>query len=82
MRGSFLPALTNPPVVGTVTTMRSAEVIQKLEADGWVLRRIKGSHHQFKRPGKPGLVTVPHPRADMPLGTLRSIWKQAGWPWR
>ena len=62
--------------------MRSAEVIKKLESDGWKLRRVKGSHHQFKHPGKPGLVTVPHPRADIALPTLRSIYRQAGWPWR
>ncbi len=65
-----------------ITTMRSAEVIKKLEAGGWELRRVKGSHHQFRHPVKPGLVTVPHPRADMATGTLHSIWKQAGWPWR
>ncbi|WP_404363709.1 type II toxin-antitoxin system HicA family toxin [Marinobacter sp.] len=22
---------------------------------------------------------VPHPKSDLPKGTLRSIWKQAGW---
>jgi len=26
----------------------------------------------------PGIVTVPHPRKDIPLGTLKSIEKQAG----
>jgi predicted RNA binding protein YcfA (HicA-like mRNA interferase family) len=62
--------------------MRSADVIKLLEADGWTLRRVKGSHHQFKHPTKPGLVTVPHPRADVPLPTLRSIYRQAGLPWR
>ena len=62
--------------------MGSAEVIWRLQSDGWVLRRVKGSHHQFKHPTKPGLVTVPHPRAEIPLGTLRSIYKQADWPWR
>ena len=62
--------------------MRSGEVIKKLDADGWELRRVKGSHHQFKHPARPGLVTVPHPRADIALPTLRSIYRQAGWPWR
>ena len=65
-----------------VTTVKSAEAIKRLEADGWQLQRIKGYHHQFKRPGQPGLVTVPHPRAEIPLGTLRSIDKQADWPWK
>ncbi|MFO0403632.1 MAG: type II toxin-antitoxin system HicA family toxin, partial [Alphaproteobacteria bacterium] len=26
----------------------------------------------------PGRVTVPHPKRDLPLGTLRSIARQAG----
>ncbi|MDJ0572344.1 MAG: type II toxin-antitoxin system HicA family toxin [Pleurocapsa sp. MO_192.B19] len=24
-------------------------------------------------------MTVPHPKKDLPLGTLKSIFKQAGW---
>ncbi|MDR2092959.1 MAG: type II toxin-antitoxin system HicA family toxin [Azoarcus sp.] len=26
--------------------------------------------------------THPHPRKDLPPGTLRSIYRQAGWAWR
>ncbi|HEV7833237.1 MAG TPA: type II toxin-antitoxin system HicA family toxin [Caballeronia sp.] len=58
--------------------MNSKDVIRKLEADGWSLIRTKGSHHHFKHPTKPGLVTVPHPKLDLPQGTLRSILKSAG----
>ena len=56
----------------------SAEVIRTLRADGWVLVRTKGSHQHFKHPNKPGIVTVPHPRKDIPIGTLKSIEKQSG----
>lgn len=28
--------------------MKSSEVISKLEAEGWRLDRIRGSHHYFK----------------------------------
>ncbi len=59
--------------------MKSSDVMKKLEKDGWQLVRINGSHHHFKHPEKPGLVTLPHPKKDIPRGTLRSIWKQAGW---
>lgn len=59
--------------------MNSKQVIKKLEAEGWYLARVKGSHHQFKHSDKPGLVTVKHPDGDIPTGTLRSIEKQAGW---
>lgn len=66
----------------TIPSVRSAAVIKILEADGWQLQRVKGSHHQFRHPSKPGLVTVPHPRAEVALPTLRSIYRQAGLPWK
>lgn len=62
-----------------MATMTSAEVIRRLRADGWMLIRVKGSHHQFRHPAKSGLVTVPHPTKDIPIGTLRSVFAQAGW---
>lgn len=58
--------------------MNSREIIPALEADGWVLRRVAGSHHQFRHPTKPGLVTVPHPKRDLPLGTVKAIERQCG----
>jgi predicted RNA binding protein YcfA (HicA-like mRNA interferase family) len=45
-----------------------------LEADGWQETRAKGSQHQFKHPMKPSVVTVPHPKKDLPLGTARAIY--------
>ena len=66
-------------MVVIITTVKSKQVIKKLEADGWYLVRIKGSHHQFKHLAKPGLVTVKHPDGDIPKGTMHSIEKQAGW---
>ncbi len=53
-------------------------MLAKLEADGWCEVAQKGSHKQFKHPSKTGRVTVPHPKKDIPIGTLRSIEKQAG----
>lgn len=58
--------------------MNSREVISALEADGWVEVARRGSHAQFKPPTKPGRVTVPHPKRDLPVGTLRSIERQSG----
>ena len=57
----------------------SKEVIRRLKGEGWIEVAAKGSHRQFKHPTKPGRVTVPHPRKDIPSGTLLSIMKQAGW---
>jgi predicted RNA binding protein YcfA (HicA-like mRNA interferase family) len=61
--------------------MDSRDIITKLKDDGWTLDRVNGSHHHFRHPEKPGTVTVQHPRKDMPTGTLRSIYRQAQWPW-
>jgi predicted RNA binding protein YcfA (HicA-like mRNA interferase family) len=65
-------------VVCITTHMTSDEFISRIRADGWYRVRQKGSHIQFKHPTKPGRVTVPHPKKDMPIGTLRSIEKQCG----
>jgi predicted RNA binding protein YcfA (HicA-like mRNA interferase family) len=61
--------------------MSSREIMVKLKADGWEVVQIRGSHHQFKHSTKPGRVTVPHPKRDLPIGTVRSIYRQAGWQW-
>ena len=58
--------------------MGSREVIAVLKADGWKLDRVKGSHHVFVHDSKPGIVVVPHPKKDLPAGTLRSILRTAG----
>ena len=58
--------------------MRSREVIRRLLEDGWYEVRQSGSHKHFRHVTKPGTVTVPHPEADMAIGTLKSIEKQSG----
>jgi predicted RNA binding protein YcfA (HicA-like mRNA interferase family) len=58
--------------------MESRKPIKKLEADGWKLAHTVGSHRQYKHPTKPGKVTVPHPKKDIPIGTVNSVLKQAG----
>lgn len=37
----------------------------------------KGSHAQYKHPVKKGRVTLPMHKGDIPIGTLKSIFKQA-----
>lgn len=70
--------LTPSGSVCIYTHMKSGDVIGDLKADGWHEVAQKGSHVQFKHPSKLGRVTVPHPKKDIPIGTLRSIEKQAG----
>ncbi|WP_037316665.1 type II toxin-antitoxin system HicA family toxin [Salegentibacter sp. Hel_I_6] len=58
--------------------MNSVSLIRTIKKDGWYLVRTKGSHHHFKHPKKKGIVTIPHPKKDLPKGTVNSILKQAG----
>ena len=58
--------------------MDSRHVIKQLQKDGWYEVNRVGNHKQFKHPMKKGRVTVPTPKRDIPLGTLKSIEKQAG----
>lgn len=58
--------------------MESREVIRRLTEAGWELRKVRGSHHHFLHPNRPGKVTVPHPVKDMKIGTLKAIEKQSG----
>jgi predicted RNA binding protein YcfA (HicA-like mRNA interferase family) len=62
--------------------MKSADVIKALELDGWYRVGGKGDHVKFKHPERSGHVVVPHPKKDLPTGTLRDIYRKAGWSWR
>lgn len=54
-------------------------MVQLLQREGYVLLRIRGSHHYLRKPGATALVVVPvHGNRDLPAGTLRSIIRQAG----
>ena len=55
------------------------DVIRRLEGEGWVLVRTRGSHRQYKHPDKPGLVTIAgHLKDDLAPGTYNGVLKQAG----
>lgn len=58
--------------------MRSANVIRALRKAGWAEVRQSGSHKQFRHPNRSGTVTVPHPKSELAIGTLKSIEKQSG----
>ena len=60
--------------------MDSRAVIQLLEAAGWRLVRVTGSHHHFRHPARAGTTTVAHAVKGIPPGTLRSIERQSGVP--
>jgi predicted RNA binding protein YcfA (HicA-like mRNA interferase family) len=61
---------------------KTRDVVAKLRDDGWVVaRKGPGDHVQYKHPGKLGRVTLDAGAREIPSGTLRSIYKQAGWKW-
>lgn len=57
--------------------MNSADLIKLLERDGWELANVRGSHHVFRHPSKPGYISIPHPRKDLGKGLAHKLMKQA-----
>ena len=61
--------------------MKVRDVVRRLEADGWYRIKSKSGHRQFKHPTKAGRVTVSgQMNVDVPIKTLKSIWRQAQLP--
>jgi len=57
----------------------SRKIIKRLEADGWILVRAKGSHHHFKHPDVAEIITVKHPEKALTPRLVADIYKNAGW---
>lgn len=55
----------------------SKKIVKRLNAEGWELVSISGSHHKFRKGSR--TVIVPHPKKDLPGPTARNIAKMAGW---
>ena len=58
--------------------MDSRKIIKILKQNGWYEIARVGSHTQLRHPMRKGRVTVPHPKKDIPIGTLKSIERQSG----
>jgi predicted RNA binding protein YcfA (HicA-like mRNA interferase family) len=58
--------------------MSSTALIREIVKAGWVLNRVRGSHHVFTHPSLGGIVVVPHPKKDLGLGLVKAIRQQAG----
>lgn len=60
------------------------QVVAMLRQDGFEYLRTRGSHHHYKHPAR-GRVVVPRPsrgNKELARGTLRNIYRQAGWDWK
>lgn len=58
--------------------MTFKEMEKILKKDGWKLKSVEGSHHQYVHNTKPGKVTVPRHKGDFSPKMVSSILKQAG----
>jgi len=58
------------------------EIAAMLREDSWTIeRKGPGDHVQWVHPQRPGKVTLDMGADPIPTGTLRSIYRQAGWAW-
>jgi predicted RNA binding protein YcfA (HicA-like mRNA interferase family) len=57
----------------------SAEFIAILTVHGFEFVSQRGSHAKY-RDANGHTVIIPHPRKDIPVGTLRSMIRQSGLP--
>lgn len=53
-------------------------VIKILLKQGWIERKVRGSHHIFTKEGENRIVVIPTSKRIIPIGTLKSIEKQSG----
>jgi predicted RNA binding protein YcfA (HicA-like mRNA interferase family) len=60
-----------------IINMTVREVLKILRKDGWFIVEQRGSHVQMKHSVKPGKVSVPNHKGDIPKRTLHSILSQA-----
>ena len=60
---------------------RCVDNTQQSLAAGWTERKGKGDHVNFNKPGHPFVITVDMGVREIPVGTLRSIYRKAGWNW-
>lgn len=54
----------------------SKRLLKVLKKEGFEVVSIRGSHHKLRKGDK--ILILPHPKKDLPLGTVRSIYRQAG----
>ena len=57
--------------------MKGKELLKVLQKEGWVLDRVRGSHHIMTKGDE--TISIPvHGRKDLKKGTLMNILKKAG----
>jgi predicted RNA binding protein YcfA (HicA-like mRNA interferase family) len=60
-------------------TVSGKEFVKLLQAKGWELQRIRGSHHILRHADFRDSVSVPvHGNTDLKIGLLKQLLKQTG----
>jgi predicted RNA binding protein YcfA (HicA-like mRNA interferase family) len=65
-------------VTPKLPTLTPKKVIEILERKGFILDRVKGSHHIYYNPETKKRAVVPLHKNELPVGTLMEILRQAG----
>ena len=58
-------------------TVTGARLVKALQAAGFDLTSIRGSHHRLKHPDGRATTVPVHAGKDVPKGTLRSVLRDA-----
>lgn len=54
------------------------KIMKILKKEGWEEKRIRGSHHIFKKDGENKTIVISTSKNPIPRGTLGNIIKQSG----
>jgi predicted RNA binding protein YcfA (HicA-like mRNA interferase family) len=57
----------------------SKKLLARLKREGWEVVKAEGSHHKLRNPEFRHPIILPHPKKNLPTGTVRQIYKAAGW---
>lgn len=59
-------------------SLSGKELTRLLDKKGWVLRRVRGSHHVYMKEGNPARISVPiHGNKPLKIGLLKHLLKLA-----
>jgi predicted RNA binding protein YcfA (HicA-like mRNA interferase family) len=72
------PPLTRHAHCAYILNVKFQEIERILLKDGWRLKAVNGSHHQYVHSTKRGKVTIPYHSGDLHPKTINAILKQAG----
>jgi len=65
-----------------VNPITGKEMCRLLEQNGWILKRVRGSHHIFGKPHELKIMTVPvHGKQTLKPGLATRISKDIGIAW-